>query len=228
MKSIQSFLIDKNVLNVYQFGSLVYKSNNEKSDQDFIMVVKEYFESPDINIHVYTVNQFQLLLDRHDIQALECYFLSSQFILKEKHKFNFTLDKAKLRVSISTVASNSWIKGKKKLVVAADYDVNLAIKSIFHSLRILEFGIQIANVGKIENYSFMNWALIELQNEELWVKIEERFKKVYNSKSSEFKILAPKDLSEKDQKSQLVNIFKSYNIEYSDAILNDILTVFQK
>ncbi len=61
----------------------------------------------------------------------------------------FKLDKTKLRVAISTIVSNSWVKGKKKLIVQGDYDLNLAIKSTFHSLRILDFGTQIAMEGKI-------------------------------------------------------------------------------
>jgi hypothetical protein len=233
MKSIQPYLTPDNVLNIYQFGSLVYRSHNENSDQDFIFIVKEFFESPDVNLHVYTVEQFQLLLDRHDIQALECIHAPSQFILKEKQKFSYELNKAKLRVAISTVTSNSWIKGKKKLTVAADYDLNLAIKSIFHSLRILDFGIQIANTGTIQDYSSMNWLLLELRKlseqykrEELWCKIEEKYKKLYNSKSSEFKMLAPKDLSEKDNKLKLVNTLKSHKIAYTDELINEILAIF--
>lgn len=97
---------DENILNVYVFGSHVYGSNNENSDLDVIIVAKEWFESNDINVHVYNVEQFQALLNRHDIQALECIYSDDKFKLKNTIDFKLdTIDLQKLRVSISTIAS---------------------------------------------------------------------------------------------------------------------------
>lgn len=238
-KNIHDLIENINILNVYIFGSQVYGTNIIGSDTDLIVVAKEYFDSDDINIHVYTVENFQLLINRHDIQALECLSLSKshndEYIIKELYKFEFPkLDLAKLRVSISTIASNSYVKGKKKLTVAGDYDLNLAIKSIFHSLRILDFGIQLANIGYIENYSSVNFILDDLkklsenyQREELWLKIDEKYRKLYNSKSSQFKSLAPKDLTNINKKSELIEIFKNHKqntqSDFFIAILNYIL-----
>lgn len=201
-EKILTYLNQNNIINVYQFGSRVYGSHHSTSDYDYIVIADEWFDAEDINIHVYTVAQFELALNNADIQVLECVFAPEQFKLKHKLHFYFILDKSKLRRSISTITSNSWVKGKKKLTVAGDYDVNLAIKSVFHSIRILDFGIQIATEGKIVNYSSSNYILEDLwklstsyQRDELWQQIDAKYRKMFNSQSSTFKSLAPKDLN---------------------------------
>ena len=66
---------DSNILNIYRFGSHVYGTNNEKSDEDFIYVVNNYQITDSIDKHYYTKKEFQSLLNNHDIRILECYFL---------------------------------------------------------------------------------------------------------------------------------------------------------
>ena len=231
MKQIEE--IDS-LLNIYKFGSHVYGSNDENSDEDYIVVAREYFPAKDVNLHVFTVNQFQDLLNDCDIQMLECFFLlDPKCIIKELHKFDFTLDKSKLRTAISTIASNSWVKGKKKLTVMGDYDVRLAIKSTFHSLRILDLGIQIAREGKIIDYSSSNFILDDLkrlakefQHGELWQKIDEKYRKTFNSRSSEFKALAPKDIKEINQKEELKKVLNKHGIK-NDILADDIFALFK-
>lgn len=232
----KKYIDDDNVLNVYIFGSRVYGTATPASDTDIILIAKKYFDSNDINVHVYTVEQFQLMLNRFDIQALECMFSPVPFILKEKRVFVLpVLNKQLLRVSISTITSNSWVKGKKKLIVSGDYDLNLAIKSIFHSLRILDYGIQIATYGSIQNFGSMNYVLADLkklseeyQHDELWQKIDVKYRKVFNSMTTQFKLLAPKDLTEKNNKIQLETIIRKYNTSVDYEMVNEILNLFQK
>ena len=235
---IEDLIKDNNVLIIYRLGSHVYGTNNENSDEDFIVVAKEYFDSQNINIHVYTLEQYKLALANHDIQALECHFLPYKHVLKIKGDLgiNFTLDKSKLRVSISTIASNSFVKGKKKLTVSGDYDVNLAIKSVFHSLRILDFGIQIASEGIISNYSSMNWLLDDLrklseqyQRDELWNAIETKYKKLFNNKSSQFKALAPKNLEERDKKNKLLKLLNDSGLDSdgTEDLADSIMEIFK-
>jgi hypothetical protein len=234
---LDKYIVDDNVLNIYIFGSHVYGTSNDNSDVDCIMVVNKFFDSMDINIHVYTVEQFELLLKRCDIQALECMFADKKWILKWDHCFKLKeVDKQALRQSISTITSNSWVKGKKKLTVAGDYDLLLALKSIFHSLRILDYGIQIATSGRIQNFGSMNYVLEDIkkmseqyQREELWLKIDDKYRKLFNSKSTEFKVLAPKDLSEKDKDIQLRKILtKHINFPPNKELVEEILNLFQK
>lgn len=235
MENIQKYLNDDNVCAIYPLGSRVYGSYTDDSDYDYILICHEFFHSKDINVHVYTIEQYKQALNNHEIQALECYFIDDNLIVKYlDNTFDglFNLDKSKLRISISTISSNSWVKGKKKLIIAGDYDPYLAIKSIFHSLRILDFGIQIGSTGSIINYGSMNWLLEDLkkmslqyQRDELWNAIDTKYRSLYNEKSSQFKQLCPKALNENDMKKELRIILKNHKV--TDGELNKILALFK-
>lgn len=84
--NIKDLINNPNNLNVYRFGSVVYGTNTKDSDEDFIVVTKEKLISNNINVHYYTIIEFQTLLDNHDIQMLECFYLpyNSKFILKKR------------------------------------------------------------------------------------------------------------------------------------------------
>lgn len=219
------------IINTYCFGSYVYGTFREGiSDHDMIYIVSEPYVSADINKHYYTIEQFQSYIDNHDIQALECYFLPLN-LKTESYKFDFKLSLSKLRTSISTITSNSWVKGKKKLTILGDYDKYAGIKSIFHSLRILEFGIQIVYHGRIKNYSEMNYVYFDLikmsenlDGIQLWEAIDTKYRKLFNSKSTRFKELCPKDLTNVHLKDKVRTLMKDYNIENKD-FYNELLTI---
>jgi len=243
---IKELINDDNCINLYSFGSHVYKTNHENSDYDYIAIVKELpkfgslYNKDNITIHFLTENNFMSYLSENEIQALEVSFLSKEFILKETKKYPVIINKTKLRNSISTIVSNSYVKGKKKLIIQGDYDKVLAIKSVFHSLRISDFGKQIALDNKITDYSSMNWLLSDLwkitENKEgwdAWNIIDNKYRSVYNKKSSEFKALCPKETISKikihnnyiiinnnkinynDTKETIIEIFNNLNINYN-------------
>ncbi|MGW8181205.1 MAG: hypothetical protein ACWGQW_20945, partial [bacterium] len=105
----------------------------------------------------------------------------------------FTLDLAKLRKSFSAKASNSWVKAKKKIEVHQEY--RLGRKSLFHCLRILEFGTQIAMRGRIVDYSAANlvWEKIQEQGFETWQEYKDYWQPIYNNARTAFRLLAPKE-----------------------------------
>lgn len=222
------------ILNIYRFGSHVYGTNHENSDEDFIIITDESKPiSEDINKKYFTYIEFQRLVDNHDIQALECYFLPNHFKIKETlNGFKFNLDKAKLRVSISTVTNGAWVKGKKKLTVMADYDKYLAIKSLFHSIRILGIGIQIATHGRIIDYSEYNWFLKDLlklgeqyEHHELWDVIDSKYRSFYNKLNTEFKILCPKYLIPEEQfKNKLIKLFQDNDCYSREVVDNKLIS----
>lgn len=156
------------VFNVYLFGSRVYGTSDQKSDWDIIMVANNSVESTEIshplyNIHILTPNKFQADLDWHRMNALECYFAPEWARLKEDKIFNFKLNKAKLRHATSHISSNSWVKAKKKLEAGEE---RIALKSLFHSIRIPMFASQIATNGKIINFEAANFIWTRLIKEE--------------------------------------------------------------
>lgn len=235
---IEEMKNDPNILNIYMFGSFVYGTNNENSDNDLIIVTDTKIISTDINIHYYTISEFQTLINNFEIQMLECFFLPDKFKIKEIHKFYLpVIDKTLLRINISTITSNSYQKCKKKLTIMGDYDKYLAVKSMFHSLRILDYGIQIATNGEIKDYSSMNYVMEDLMKIseksdyiELWNLIETKYKKIFNNKASIFKQLCPKPVNisnNDDIKKELRKIFTLNNYE-NEKMLKDIILLFNK
>ena len=183
------------VFNVYLFGSRIYGTADQNSDWDVIMVANNSVESTEIrrglfNIHVYTPAKFQADLDWHRINNLECMFAPEWAKLKETIKFSFKLNITKLRHSISHVSSNSWVKSKKKIMVANDY--KSGIKSLFHSIRVVMFGIQIASTGKIYNFECANdhWKKITSRYNWKWEELDNEFRQIHNNVLTEFRLVA--------------------------------------
>lgn len=194
------------VFNVYIFGSQVYGTSNQDSDWDIIMVANNSVESTELrkglfNIHVYTPNKFQADLDWHRINNLECIFAPDWAKLKETIKFDFKLDLAKLRHATSHISSNSWVKCKKKLLVADEYYTG--IKSLFHSIRIPMFATQISTSGKITDFTCANWIWDKLtfKSEPMymrsrmkwsWDDLDNEFGPIHSQVMTEFRKVASK------------------------------------
>lgn len=179
-----------------QFGSQIYGTIHDRiSDFDYVIVgaesnVQRVHYISVIDEEYITADTFQKMLDDHKIKAIEVYFIGEQQL--KSRGFIFDLNLSKLRVEISSVSSNSWVKAKKKIEVEEDYYCGQ--KSLFHSLRILMFGIQIAKTGRINDFSCANHYYADIvrpQNTE-WLPLKEKYQPVYNALSTEFKKLAPK------------------------------------
>lgn len=199
---IQNLTPNATLRNVYSYGSQVYGTATLRSDRDFIVISDDLEDhkqidshTGDISIHSYKIATFQDMLDQHKIFALESYFLPSSFVLKDEVKFSFKLDKPLLRKEISAKSSNSWVKCKKKLEVEHDYYI--AVKSLFHSFRIVNFGLQIATEGAIVNYHVANdiWEEIKTYYTARhldWNFYNEKFKSRHNELMTEFRKHAEK------------------------------------
>lgn len=189
-------LNEKDLIAVYLYGSRIYYTATKTSDYDFIVITNNkttnQFSDTLININFYTLDEHQKRLDGHEISAIECLFLSSDEILLETIKFTFNLNLKKLRHSLSTKSSNSFVKAKKKLTIEKDYDLNLGRKSLFHSFRIIDFGIQIATYGKIIDYTSSNALFYEIMSKYTWRELFDDFKYRYNKQLSDFRKVAPK------------------------------------
>lgn len=187
--------VDKsNIVAMYRYGSRVYGTNTPASDHDIIVVHKgktdsEEIRRGDLNVHIYEYWHWLSLLDDHKVFALECQFLPREFVLIENEAFKFQLVKEKIRREFAAKASNSWVKCKKKL---ADGEILIGRKSLFHSLRIINFAIQIAELGKIEKYDAENDTFYEIMAMiPEWGVLKDRFQPVYNSQSSRLRALIP-------------------------------------
>jgi len=185
------------IVGIYAFGSITYGTQTETSDSDYVVIVdmiEDYiqYESIDIDIHIVSINHYKALLDKHDIMSLEVYFNPYPIM---KFEIDFTIDLIKLRHSISSVVSNSWVKAKKKCILENE-DSWIGVKSCFHAIRILDFGIQIAKYGKIVSYTNTTplWfdILKMVDNDVNMIDIMNYYKPQQNANATIFKKLAPK------------------------------------
>jgi predicted nucleotidyltransferase len=134
------------IVNIYQYGSRVYGTFNQKSDWDYTIIMKgsSYnqkntlkYENFDVNF--YNDKEFEMLISEHSINALEYIFLPVKFtpVLKKDFKKNFKLDKQKLVFSVN--------KTVKETMKSAETHWNLnkfhlSKKKIFHSIRFVCLG----------------------------------------------------------------------------------------
>lgn len=205
----------ENIVSIYLYGSVVYGVARLNHDYDLIVIVKESGKTTasdvvkvfrenlnikdhrQIDINFYTEDEFVAALEGMEISFLECVNnISANFgqTLVYGKKFEMPkIDIALLRSAISKKVSNSWVKSKKKLIEDSyDFAPYIGKKSAWHALRILMFGIQLAQYGKIVNIAVANGLFSEVLNCETWNEIDSKYRKLFNSLSSEFKLVAPK------------------------------------
>lgn len=160
------------IFNIYPYGSKIYGTNDEFSDDDFIIVYKSAFlengsfknnaiSSDDKTIQgtCYSRSGFIDAINNYQISALECLFLPEEQIIKKGFDFKIQkFDKKELAKKIITTASSSWHNADLSY---KDDNLEYAKKNVYHALRILDFGIQIKEQDKIFDYGRMN----ELKNQ---------------------------------------------------------------
>lgn len=215
---IFNLLNDNTILSFYH-GSTVYGTITEHSDIDIVCIVKDniwnewnklynnifqYKDDENREYQFIEENKWLDMIKNHHIIALEGLSLPDNFIIKGdivKYRKLFKLDKWKLRQTISSIAENAYAKCHKKLTVEKDFDLYRAKKSIFHSLRILDFGKQIAKYGRIIDYGSMNylWDIIYKMETDKWEDYKKRFKPLLNTMRSEFVKLCPKPINKNDR-----------------------------
>jgi hypothetical protein len=196
-----------NANGIFQYGSSVYE--NKKPDDIDVIVVYESSSSTNTvqiksgiyQITAYHISKFTEMLNLNKIDALECLFLP-----KSKYKYttpvmdsilkSVVIDKEKLRRSIAAVSSNAFVKAKKKLQRTEDYNLQISIKSLWHSFRVMDYGIQIATHGKIIDYKSKNILYQDIIKKYIetkcnWDKIYEEYRPEMNKLHTEFKLLCP-------------------------------------
>lgn len=188
----RQYLFD-NSTNIYMYGSCVYGTNTVKSDKDYIVVsdiiTDKHIQIENEEFNVYSSQKFQEKLDKNEIDVLECMFLDKKFILKEEKKFSFEINKDALKNSIGKTSSNSYVKCHKKLTVEKDYNPYIGKKSLWHSLRIIMFGIQIAKTGKIYDYTQANKYYKDiLEMPDSWENIKFVYQPIYNTLKTKWRL----------------------------------------
>lgn len=182
------------ILNIYPYGSKIYGTANEDSDDDFIIVYKTSFlpsgafkdnaissEDRMIQGTCYSRSGFQDAINNYQITALECIFLPEEKIVQKK--MNFKMNKFVNKdfvYNIIKVASASWYNGMQAW---KDQNVEQSQRNMYHAIRILRFGLYIKEEGRInyekaQKYKKMiyseNYRPFKFQN--LFMDLQERLK----------------------------------------------------
>ena len=183
------------------YGSYLYGTNDDESDLDLIVVVPSYWNIKDddrqwawgdTDYQFYTEEEFIQAIKDHKLWAIELLSQEKATLISYRQKY-FNLDLWKLRKEVSGISSNSFVKAKKKMTIEKDYDLRKAKKSLFHSIRVLMFGIQIAKNGKIVDFAEANKYLDEINAMESnnWEDYRKKYKKIQNYYHSELVKLCP-------------------------------------
>lgn len=206
-------LVSDNIILMFPFGSIVYGTITDKSDEDWVAVIRNgvddfndcydnkwLYTEDNKDITFITETKWLEMIDNHHIYVLEGLSLPDNKVIignMDKYRQMFKLDKWKLRKTISAIAENAYAKCHKKLTVKKDFDQYRAQKSIFHSIRILDFGKQIAEHGKIVDYSSCNhfWDEIYKMNSSNWEEYKDKYKPLLNTMRTEFVKLCPKPIT---------------------------------
>lgn len=216
IKKIIKSHTENNLLAVIPYGSQVYK-NKQSEDYDFIVIVESIFPEKcihnlnDLDITIIDKSTFLNQCEQNNVRALELLFTPDQvdnyYIKPEFQSEVFCLRKnilnpSFMRTEFSQKTSNSYVKAKKKIILNNDYDYMVSLKSLWHSIRILDFGKQLLEKGNI-NFPSMNELYKEIESDykklynedknKMWDKIHEKYKPIFNKKHSELKKLCPKE-----------------------------------
>jgi hypothetical protein len=199
---LNELINDAQVLNIYQWGSRIYGCATEKSDYDYIIVVTDDYSNFQDNIEIdnshynfYKLSVWKDMINKNRIEALECSFIDTKYIVKETVRFSCTINIIELRKSISQVCSNSYDKCRKKLTIQKDYAPYIAKKSLWHSIRILLYGIQCAKYGKIVDYTEANkyYNDIVMNDDNTWDYYKEHWHMFCNNLRTEFRKCTEKE-----------------------------------
>lgn len=197
-----ALLRDEVVLNIYIYGSQVYGTATDASDIDFLVVVEDgasYLRFEDGYVDLVEDHDFHFM-SRSDwdeesrlqtVKFMECYYLDETFKIKQSYPIKIEVDLVAIRRSFSSVSSNSYVKCRKKLEVVEDYNYYVGVKSLFHSLRILDFGIQVATGQGINYHSFTPYYDDIVNSGRGWDELKAQYKPIYNKLRSKFKQVAP-------------------------------------
>ena len=165
---LQQFDISlKDVVAIFPYGSRIYGCHTKDSDHDWVIVYGSYLLpsgafkdnaiSSDDRSHqaiCFSRTGFRAAIDSYDITALECIFLPEEKQMLSKMKFDIRKwSRSEMAAAIISKASASWHLAHKAVM---DADMEKAKKSVYHALRILGFGLQLAETGRIMDYSAHN------------------------------------------------------------------------
>ena len=183
------------VFNIFVYGSRIYGTHTGESDWDILVVLNDdssfilneginnYFTIGILDITVLKLENVKNELRQHNMQRIELLWPPLQNVLPLQNDLLqfFVLDRKMLRVAVSTISNKCM--GYAKILWLKENDIKKSKKNVFHSIRYVLFGAQIALTGKITNYEAANDYLYQMQKCTLldWFQFHE----IYGKKAKE-------------------------------------------
>lgn len=185
-------------VSVFAHGSKVYGTDGPYSDRDHEVIVNDGWDGEEqleagavTGVRQYTlipVSRWLAEAKECSVLFCECAFLSPEMSVMPLIPEGWSPDAESVRRQFSRTSSNSWVKAKKKLVVPRSIDPYVAKKSLWHSLRILMFGIQIIEQGGITDFQEANplyWEIMGMPDD--WDSLDAGFRGLRNELRSRFR-----------------------------------------
>lgn len=181
-------LDESSVVNIYNYGSWVYGTNSPTSDRDLMIITRsphqeslaftddiDYFHRFELyklwnkyDVCVHSVENFEILLEKNYLLAVECLFLPNEFKIKEEIDFRplyfekyYNISRLK-KVAFhenqtalktfdeDTNPSNSKLSSRSSRSNQSKSDYSL--KVLFHGLRYLDFAEQLIQTRSIHDF----------------------------------------------------------------------------
>jgi predicted nucleotidyltransferase len=188
------------VANIYNYGSWVYGTNSPTSDRDILIVTRSPAQAPltfhqdfdyfhEFELHklwnqydvcVHSVENFESLLEKNYLLAIECIFLPDKFKIKEEIDFKKVyLEKYynKLRLKQVGLYENLTAIKMYDLEDETTYPIRSSLadatsqaskdylfKNLFHGVRYLDVVEQLIQTQSIHNYKRVSYLLKEMQD----------------------------------------------------------------
>ncbi len=206
------------ILAVIPYGSIIY-GNKRASDFDAVVIIDSedtYIQNTDVESHydffVIDKHKFKNNVVNNQVKEMELIhtphdkitFLHSDFKEEFESYKDIPIKRDIIRENFSQLTSNSYVKAKKKLILEKDFDEMVSLKSLWHSIRLLDFATQIINKNSIDYttcnnlYNNITQDYSNTQHftkEEQWNFLHQKYRPIYNEYHSKLKILCPKNNS---------------------------------
>jgi len=156
------------IRNIYPFGSRVYGNFTLNSDLDCVVIACSMNLNVEIheglyNIHITTPDAFKEQLDAHDIRNIECIYAPRNITIASQIDYlkDFRIYTPQLKKMIITQSAGAWTRARKRLEQG---NIIGGAKSLYHTFRILKFGLQLMEYRKIVDFTAGNDIWEEVKN----------------------------------------------------------------
>ncbi|CAF3284230.1 unnamed protein product [Rotaria sp. Silwood2] len=193
-------LNENSVTNIYNYGSWVYGTNSPTSDRDLMIVTRspsqnplefdddfDYFHSFELHklwnqydVCVHSVENFEKLLEKNYLLAIECIFLPDEFKIKEEIDFRpVYLEKYYNKLRLKQVAfyenltamnmynlddNSSYPQRSSRSSQTSQSSKDYLFKNLFHGFRYLDFAEQLIQTRSIHDFKRVSHILSEMKD----------------------------------------------------------------